>query len=65
MVLAAANAVAAAVSAAMGVIGRVHNNAADGWANAFVAAAAGFADLDVLVLFVADNAEAGSAVFVN
>src|SRR5579884_3342960 len=59
------HAVAAAVAAAMGVICCIHNYAADGGALALVAAAAGFADLDVLVLFIANYAQTGGAIFID
>lgn len=49
--------VAATVTTAVRVIGSGHDNAANGWAKAFVARAAGFANLNVLVLLVADNAQ--------
>jgi hypothetical protein len=47
--------VAAAVATTVRVVSGIHNDAADAGGDALVAVTAGFADLDVLVLFVADN----------
>ena len=55
VVLAAADTVSSAVTTTMWVVGSVHNDTADRWALTLVAVTAGFADLNVLVLFVADN----------
>lgn len=52
----------AAITTAVWVIGSVHDNAADGGANALVPCAAGFADLDVLMLFIADGTKTSGAI---
>jgi isopropylmalate/homocitrate/citramalate synthase len=43
------------VTTTVWVIYGVHNDTTDAWALALVAVATGFTDLDVLVLFVADD----------
>src|SRR4051812_23354906 len=53
--------VSTAVAATVRVVGSVHNHAADGRADAHSTFAAGFADLNILVLLVADNSNGGHA----
>ena len=53
---------ALALAAAVGVVVGVHDGAADGGTPAHVALAAGLADVDVLVVDVADLADGGLAV---
>lgn len=60
-----AHIMSAAVTTAVGVIDRIHNDTTDARTLTFVAIAAGFADLDVLVLFVADDADGRHAVLIN
>jgi len=65
VVLAATDTVTTTVSTAVRVINGVHDDTADGGTDAFVPVTPGFAELDVLVLFVADDAKAGGAVFID
>src|SRR6266496_580278 len=53
---------AATVTTTVRVVGGVHDNATNGWANAHATFATGRADLDVLVLLVANHTE-GSHTF--
>jgi hypothetical protein len=55
MVFATANTVASTVTTTVRVVGSIHNNSAHRWAESHVALTAGFADLHVLVLFVANT----------
>jgi hypothetical protein len=57
--------VAAAVAAAVRVIGCIHNYTADCRADTHATLAAGFADLHILVLLIADYANRGPAFGVN
>ncbi len=53
-----------AISTTMGVAGCRHNYTADAGAEAHVALTAGAADLDILVLLIADRSDRGCAVYV-
>src|SRR5688572_20242804 len=53
------------VTTTMRVVNSVHNNTTNSWANTHVSLAASFTDLDVLVLFVADNTQASHAFYAN
>src|SRR5690606_5871869 len=55
----------AALATTVGVVDRVHHDAADGRANALPAAAAGLAPVDVRLLGVADGADGGAAADVD
>lgn len=65
MILAAANAVTTTVTTTMRVIDSVHDDTADTRTLTLVTVAAGLANLDVLVLFVADNTQAGGTIFID
>jgi hypothetical protein len=57
--------VTATVTTTVGVIGRVHNNTADTRSKAHVALTASFANLDILMLLVANNSNSSQAVKIN
>jgi hypothetical protein len=65
VILATADTVTSTVTTTMRVVGSVHYNSTDSWAHALLAAAASLAELDVLVLFVADYTDTGSTINVN
>jgi hypothetical protein len=65
VVLAAADTMPAAVTASVGVVGRVHNYASHAWADSLVPVSSGFADFDVLMLFVADRADRRVAIYAD
>ena len=65
VVLAAANTMTATVTTAVRVVGGVHDDTADRRTLAFVAVAASFTDLDVLVLLVANNTEGSRAILID
>src|SRR5215467_2466777 len=54
-----------AVTSTVGVVSCSHNNAANRWPNSFMACAASLANLNVLVLLVANASEACRAVDIN
>ena len=47
------------------VVGGIHDDTADSWANAFMPVATRFTDFDVLMLFVTNHTQGCGAVFVN
>src|SRR5581483_2048922 len=57
--------VTAAVAAAVRAVGRVHDYAANSRTYTHAALSAGFADLDILMLFVANNTYSGHGFGVN
>ena len=65
MVLAATDTVPSAVTTAVRVVGRVHHDTSNGWANTLVPVSSGFADFDVLMLFVTDNSYGSHTVKIN
>jgi hypothetical protein len=65
VVLTTTDTVTATVTTTMRVVGGIHDDTADSWADALVAIATGLTDLDVLVLLVADNSETSGAIFVH
>ena len=60
-----AGTVSATVTTTVGVISSVHDDTTYSWADALAAATTGGTDFDVLVLFVANYANAGFAVDQN
>ena len=57
VVLTTADTVTTTVTTTMWVVNSVLDDTTNSWANTLVAIAAGFTNLDILVLFVTDNAE--------
>jgi hypothetical protein len=57
--------VSTTIATAVRVVGGIHNYAPNCRPNSFMAGAAGFTDLYILVLFVADNSYGSHAVGIN
>src|SRR5688500_5238066 len=54
--------VTSTVTTTMRVVGGIHNNTTDGWADTLTALATGRTDFDILMLYVTDNTD-GSSCF--